>query len=1718
MKNDERKKKSKRYILLLLLLSLILFLFLNYFDEINLGEYIPGKQQVESVETKGSEISIRGYQLYDNYDMSETDNVEHVLFFKGATDSEIPVVNEKREDITELFKDYKTNYDYAGYQTVEGFYDISSIKEGKYVLNIRTKIIDNDIDLHQKATLDGEWEDQDLSKDLVGGFIYHFYVLDGEIHLEKVAPDFATQQKVEELTTKGSEISIKGFQLYEAYDMSKIDNVEHTMFFQETTLGKQHPIMIDTTKRIDITKKLAKDDANYDYAGYQTDGFYNVDSIPNGNYVLKIRTKLLDAEIDETQNAALNMYNQDLTKHATDGSTYRFYIQEQKFYLEKTTTTRPARQEIEKIATKGSSINIEGFQLYEYYDMSSAKDIKHNIFFQEVKTNEKFQIQTTTTSRPDVTSRYESHGMNYDYSGYESKGGFYDVQAIEEGKYELKIRTQILSENLDKTQVSTFNSKNKTLSKNEHKGFSYHFYILNNKVYLEKKLAVTTAHQEVESLDVQGAKINIEGYQLYEYYDMSVDANVKQTLFFEEINTNKKHQINITTKKRTDITTLFESHSTNYDYSGYATNGYYDLESIPNGEYKLKIRLQILTQNLDETANAKHKNIKNENISKHSVNGHTYYFYIRNNDIYLEKEPTVLTVQQEVESVNTQAGQIEITGFQLYEYADMSSASNVAQSMLFINTANQTQHTWPIASKERTDFSKLSKYHGANYDYSGYESAGMVDVSMIPNGTYELNIKTEITTDGIDEIQIATFNEADQNLSKTQINYDEYYFYVEDKKIYFQKSTPPISNNQTVEDVKTTKATLEFEGFQLYEYFDMSVESNVEHELFFEETQSGAKHALDTTKKTDVEHVLNTNNKKRTDITDQYPEHNTNYDYAGYETAGVLDISSIPIGEYSLKIRTSIIDQALTKTQNTETNLLDQTISNDATNGYIYHFFVINNEIFLEKTIAPVDAIQEFEVIDVFESKINISGFQLFEYYDMGDELNIKHDLAFVDTTSGIEHSIGTESVERTDITAFYSMHSTNYDYSGYQTTGGTFFDTKLMPAGTYELYINTEIVDLNVIQAEKAKANANLIDQILSDEKRSGFHYIFSIENNILKFEKIPIAITTHQEVETVIAQDSEISIRGYQLYEYYEMDNVADIQHDIIFKNVNISNEYTIGLDKVLRTDITNQFSSHKTNYDYAGFETSGFYDMAVIDEGTYEVNIRTQILDEGFDTTQVAITNLNDQILSEQALNGIMYTFSILNNNIYVKKEILPLTTQQEVEFFDANLSSINVTGFQLYEYYDMSVQTNIQHDLFFEETTTGTKYSIPIDIDYRTDLTTNNMAHKTNYDYAGYEITGGTNINIRAIPPGIHELKIKTKIIDQAINETQAVTYALTNQTISNANTNGFSYHFYVQANKIYLEKTRLATTNQQEVEIATSSNSGIYLKGYQLYDYYDMGDMVDVEHEMIFKDTTSPTEHTVVLDTKQRTDITANHPNHHTNYDYAGFETVGGSQANFSHVAEGLYELNIRTKILDEGVDETAIATFNVSDRTLSNHNFLGYFYHFYVNNNTIYLEKTKQPLTPRFGSTTTSTSGNRHLTIRGYHFYEYYPLANSGDVTHSLVFRNKSWPHQEASIPTITEHRPDVTAMFPHQTNYDYSGFSTDGPYDLAAVPTNPDPLGSNYTFALWIKIEDHANGHTRYVLYHHPQRYGTISDGPGGDGWDYLLQMSDHRVELIKH
>ncbi len=452
-------------------------------------------------------------------------------------------------------------------------------------------------------------------------------------------------QEVQSFTPKGETLNMSGFSLGKYDAMNDKEPIRHYNVLENTETAQLIENGFSKTERVDITRRYKTDGINYTYSGFETINPINLESVPTGEYVFKIRTRNLDTGFDSTvfQSVAPGTNNSIVSNISENGFNYKYEIRDRRLYLTKTKIPFTTKQEVEDINTKGTSIYIKGFQLYNFYAMNEMDDIRHYLYFEDMNNQEDYQVGLSRRSRPDITNRYSSDKIDYKYSGYETSSGlFYDISNIPEGSHELKIRTRVLSKNIDKERNATVHSRwqDQTLSEDIVDGYKYKFFIEGRRIYLTKTSVPLSTKQLVEEIRTQGSEIYIKGFQLYETYGMESLGDIRHNIFFEDRDDKSVFQVGLSRRSRPDITRRYNTYNTNYNYSGYETSSglFFDISNIPEGSHKLKIRTRILSKNMDENRNATlHSSWTDQILSDEIRDGFRYKFYVEGRRIYLDK-------------------------------------------------------------------------------------------------------------------------------------------------------------------------------------------------------------------------------------------------------------------------------------------------------------------------------------------------------------------------------------------------------------------------------------------------------------------------------------------------------------------------------------------------------------------------------------------------------------------------------------------------------------------------------------------------------------------------------------------------------------------------------------------------------------------------------------------------------------------------------------------------------------------------------------------------------------------------------------------------------------------------------------------------------------------------------------------------------------------------
>ncbi|MBL0701506.1 MAG: hypothetical protein JJV90_00135, partial [Spiroplasma sp.] len=384
--------------------------------------------------------------------------------------------------------------------------------------------------------------------------------------------------RVETVSAEWEEIEIRGYQFYENEDMINLAATIHSMVFADVNLGTKFEFPLTTEKRTDITSAHPTHNGNYDSSGYVTSDALSMATIPGGIYEMNIRTQVINTDLDSMQVAIIDSIDQILSTATIDTSTYEFYIENNKIYLEKVEYPVTRILAVESIIPVGDEVIIKGYQIYKSHEMGSQAEVEHYLVYKDVATREEYKFPLKTVERPDVTSRYASHNTNYDYSGFDSQGSINISSLPKESTYDLYIRTRIIGTKMD---FSKANGESTTIFSNvgAHEGedvFNKVVYEFDKKGNLdigESKYVPDFVMVEDISFAWTGngnssaPYITLDGYMMTD--GIPSHASDGYSLLFPNLSRCRPMSARATLVNNTDITNMYPSHNTNYDYASY---------------------------------------------------------------------------------------------------------------------------------------------------------------------------------------------------------------------------------------------------------------------------------------------------------------------------------------------------------------------------------------------------------------------------------------------------------------------------------------------------------------------------------------------------------------------------------------------------------------------------------------------------------------------------------------------------------------------------------------------------------------------------------------------------------------------------------------------------------------------------------------------------------------------------------------------------------------------------------------------------------------------------------------------------------------------------------------------------------------------------------------------------------------------------------------------
>ena len=325
--------------------------------------------------------------------------------------------------------------------------------------------------------------------------------------------------------------------------------------------------------------------------------------------------------------------------------------------------------------------------------------------------------------------------------------------------YKIKSDTPIIN------QTATYNAQYKWNDTNA--------YIQKSNIYLSNAItnhSPSPDHSNTEYIgrldNVQwnGSTLKVEGYGELAGYPTPTAASVKHSIVLVNSNTNKEYNFALTSTYNSWLSKDPHKLGGNYAYSWYA--GTLDLNSVPNGSYKMYHEVTV-------NGHTQREELKfYDELTSKIVNLKEYSFtkYNGSSLMITKEDVTSLEYIGRLNSVSWNREKLTVSGYGELAGLSMSNASQVKHQLIFINSNDSSKkYTYTMTPTYSSWLANDPHNLGGNYAYAWYE--GSVDLSKLPNGSYK--VYHEVTVNGYTQREELKFY---NDLSKKLVNATQYSF------------------------------------------------------------------------------------------------------------------------------------------------------------------------------------------------------------------------------------------------------------------------------------------------------------------------------------------------------------------------------------------------------------------------------------------------------------------------------------------------------------------------------------------------------------------------------------------------------------------------------------------------------------------------------------------------------------------------------------------------------------------------------------------------------------------------------------------------------------------------------------------------------------------------------------------------------------------------------
>ena len=485
--------------------------------------------------------------------------------------------------------------------------------------------------------------------------------------------------------------------------------------------------------------------------------------------------------------------------------------------------------------------------------------------------------------------------------------------------YKIKSDTPIIN------QTATYNAQYKWNDTNA--------YIQKSNIYLSNAItnhSPSPDHSNTEYIgrldNVQwnGSTLKVEGYGELAGYPTPTAASVKHSIVLVNSNTNKEYNFALTSTYNSWLSKDPHKLGGNYAYSWYA--GTLDLNSVPNGSYKMYHEVTV-------NGHTQREELKfYDELTSKIVNLKEYSFtkYNGSSLMITKEDVTSLEYIGRLNSVSWNREKLTVSGYGELAGLSMSNASQVKHQLIFINSNDSSKkYTYTMTPTYSSWLANDPHNLGGNYAYAWYE--GSVDLSKLPNGSYK--VYHEVTVNGYTQREELKFY---NDLSKKIVNTTQYSFtkYNGSSLMIKKEKSSTREYIGRLNSISWSNGKLKVSGYGELAGLSMTSANQVKHEIIIENWSSSWKQYKYT-------------------LTPKYNSwlandpHNLggNYAYGWYE--GTIDLSSLPWGTYRIYHQITVNGY----TQREELKCYDN-IPTKTVGGYSYQFLKYNsNSVKLSKQV-----------------------------------------------------------------------------------------------------------------------------------------------------------------------------------------------------------------------------------------------------------------------------------------------------------------------------------------------------------------------------------------------------------------------------------------------------------------------------------------------------------------------------------------------------------------------------------------------------------------------------------------------------------------------------------------------------------------------------------------------------------------------------------------------